>query len=85
MTKRGQTDSHSISHMTTFINDLWTSHQTLAPNEYSLYTIGIQSFLVRYVENELFVKYIYPVLKNGLKPKDFFNGLNNMEKAIEKK
>ncbi|CAF1016863.1 unnamed protein product [Adineta steineri] len=85
MTKRGQTDSHSVSHMTTFINDLWTSHQTLAPNEYSLSTIGIQSFLVRYVENELFVKYIYPVLNNGLKPKDFLNGLNNMEKAIEKK
>ncbi|CAF1180576.1 unnamed protein product [Adineta steineri] len=85
MTKRGQTDAHSISHITTCINDLWASHQTLAPNEYSLSTIGIQSFLVRCVENELFVKYIYPVLKNGLKPKDFLNGLNNMEKTIEKK
>ncbi|CAF3730098.1 unnamed protein product [Rotaria sordida] len=85
MSKRKQSHTYLPMNPSTFINDLWTSHIFLAPNEYAPATIGIHSCLLRCYENEHFGKFFYHGVKMGAQTEDFITQLDDNEKNLSDK
>ncbi|CAF4972178.1 unnamed protein product, partial [Rotaria sp. Silwood1] len=85
MSKRKQSNTYLPTRAPTLIDDLWTSHNFLEPNEYSSATIGIYSCLVRSYENEHFGKFFCQRVNKDAQTKDFIAQLDDDEKTLTNK